>query len=97
MMEIIMTQHEVREVQSRLLEALITLNSMAKANPIEVQKYLKGIEYPITKQELIEAAQAQGANNGVIKTLRDIPGDTFNTANEVSEGIAEVDEDIDGI
>ncbi len=32
---------------------------MAKANPISVQKYLKGVDYPATTEELIQHAQKQ--------------------------------------
>ncbi len=35
---------------------------MTKANPIELQKHLKGVDYPATKEELIETAIEQGAD-----------------------------------
>ena len=63
---------------------------MANTNtvsPAEVQKFLSGVDYPATKDELIQAAEAQGADENVMDTLRRIPMDAFNSANDVSRGI----------
>lgn len=35
---------------------------MAKVNPVQIQKDLKGIDYPVSKQDLIKHAQQQGAD-----------------------------------
>jgi hypothetical protein len=42
---------------------------MAKANPIEIQKELKGIDDPASKQELVNHAKQQGADENVCSTL----------------------------
>jgi hypothetical protein len=46
---------------------------MNKANPVELQKHLKGVDYPADKQELIKCAQKQGANKEVISLLEKLP------------------------
>ena len=38
---------------------------MAKVNPIELQKHLQGVDYPASKEELIQHAQQQGADEKV--------------------------------
>jgi Protein of unknown function (DUF2795) len=46
---------------------------MAKANPVQIQKHLKGVDYPASKQELIQHAQKQGADQKVISLLERLP------------------------
>lgn len=48
---------------------------MAKANPVEIQKHLKGVDYPADKQELIKHAKKQGADREVISILEKLPED----------------------
>jgi hypothetical protein len=65
---------------------------MAKINPIQVQKFLKGVDYPTGKRELIEHARRQGADEAVLDILEQIPMERFNSANDVAEGIGRIRE-----
>lgn len=60
---------------------------MAKVNPIQVQKFLKGVDDPVGKDELVEHAQRHGADDAVIATLERIPMERFNSPNDVAEGM----------
>jgi hypothetical protein len=64
---------------------------MASVNPIQVQKFLGGIDYPASKQELIQKAQQEGASQDVISTLERMPGDRYNSPNDVSEAIGKIE------
>lgn len=66
-------------------------DNMNTVNPVQVQKFLKDIDYPCSKDEIIGAAQEQGADENVIDTLRRIPMDTFNSPNDISEGIGRIE------
>ena len=57
-------------------------------NPIQLQKYLSGIDYPAKKQDLLRRAEEQGADNNVLDTLRSLKRDDFNSPNDVSEALA---------
>lgn len=59
-------------------------------NPIQVQKYLGGIDYPISKEKLLQHAKAQGADKEVQETLESLRADKFNSPNDVSEEIGKV-------
>ncbi len=59
-------------------------------NPIQVQKFLGGIDYPIGKQELVEHAKSKGADDEVMSTLEQLPFDEFNSPNDVSEAIGKL-------
>jgi len=54
-------------------------------NPIQLQKALKGVDYPTDKKTLIDRARTNGADNEVIQTLEELPMDRFNSPNDVSE------------
>ncbi|SDM27446.1 DUF2795 domain-containing protein [Allokutzneria albata] len=56
-------------------------------NPIQVQKFLGGIDYPATKEEVLRTAQRQGADDQVLDTLRGLDRDDFNSPNDISEAI----------
>ncbi len=60
-------------------------------NPIQVQKYLKGIDYPCNKQQLVDKAKQEGADENVIRTLQAMPMDNFNSPNDVAEGIGKIE------
>lgn len=59
-------------------------------NPIQLQKYLSGIDYPAKKQDLIARAQQQGADDNVVQTLKSLPREDFNSPNDVSEAIGQM-------
>ncbi|HEY9671602.1 MAG TPA: DUF2795 domain-containing protein [Waterburya sp.] len=60
---------------------------MAQANPIQIQKHLKGVDYPASKEELIEHAQQQDADEDILSILEQLPDQEFETPAEVSKAI----------
>jgi len=64
---------------------------MARANPIEVEKSLKGIDFPAKKQDLLRHAQQRGANQEVLETIENLPEENFNNAADVAKAIGEMD------
>jgi hypothetical protein len=61
------------------------------ASPAEVEKCLKGVDYPAKKQDLIKHAQQQGANQDVMEVLKEIRDQEFNSPIEVNKAIGEVE------
>lgn len=64
---------------------------MATVNPASLQKYLKGMNYPATKDDLIEHAESQGADDNVLDTLEQLPEDEYETPADVSKAIGEIE------
>jgi predicted outer membrane protein len=58
---------------------------MAHANPIQIQKFLKGVDYPANKAELIENAKKLGADENIQASLEQLPDKEFQTPADVSE------------
>jgi len=55
---------------------------------IEVQKFLGGIDYPSSKEELVRTAEQSGAGDEVLNTLRNLPEREYQNPTEVSEAVA---------
>jgi hypothetical protein len=64
---------------------------MAKVNPIELQKHLKGVDYPASKEELIEHAQQQGADEKIREILEQLPDEEYETPAEVSKAVGNIE------
>jgi hypothetical protein len=62
----------------------------AKANPIEVQKFLEGVRYPARRRELVQEAKRQRASENVRSTLERLPDKRFDTPTDVSEAIGKL-------
>jgi hypothetical protein len=60
------------------------------ASPAEVEKYLKGVDYPAKKQDLVKHAQAEHAPQEVVDTLKKVPEETFQKPTDVAKAIGEV-------
>ncbi len=62
-------------------------------NPIQVQEYLSGINYPASKEDIVKRAQDHGADKNALDALQRMPGDRFNSPNDVSEAIGKLNRD----
>ena len=58
-----------------------------EANPVEVQKFLAAVDYPVRKRELIATAERQNAPTEVRATLARIRDEKFDDPADVSEAI----------
>jgi len=64
---------------------------MAKVNPIQLQKHLKGVDYPASKEDLLEHAKQQGADENALSALEQLPDEQYQTPAEVSKAIGETE------
>lgn len=64
---------------------------MAKVNPIQLQKHLKGVDYPASKQDLITHAKEQGADEEAISALEQMPDEQYETPTDVSKAIGDTE------
>jgi hypothetical protein len=54
-------------------------------SPVEVQKHLRGVSYPATREELVIAAGDHGAPDEVIETLQAMEPEVFEGPDDVME------------
>ncbi|WP_258402029.1 DUF2795 domain-containing protein, partial [Burkholderia multivorans] len=54
-------------------------------SPIDVQKALKGLDYPASKSDVVECAERSHANPDVLEMLKQIPDREYETPASVSK------------
>jgi hypothetical protein len=59
-----------------------------EGGPVDVQKYLAGVDYPATKQDLIDIASDNNAPEEVIETLGGIDDMEYGSVADVSKAVA---------
>jgi hypothetical protein len=64
---------------------------MAKVNPIQLQKHLKGVDYPSSKEDLVKHAQNQGADKEAISVLEQLPDKQYDSPTDVNHAVGEID------
>ena len=64
---------------------------MAKVNPIQLQKHLKGVDYPASKKELPKHAKEQGADKDALSALEELPDEQYESPAAVSKAIGETE------
>ncbi|MEG8275011.1 DUF2795 domain-containing protein [Streptomyces sp. AHA2] len=60
---------------------------MAELSPTDLQKALKGMDYPTDKQHLVERARSNNADDKVVSTLDGLKEDRFDGPNEVQKAV----------
>ncbi|GAA3665430.1 uncharacterized protein DUF2795 [Lentzea atacamensis] len=61
---------------------------MSQSNPIQIQKYLSGVDYPVSKRQLLEKARDNGAGQDVLTALEKLPEREYNGPNAVSAEVS---------
>ncbi|KQS06075.1 DUF2795 domain-containing protein [Curtobacterium sp. MCLR17_007] len=62
---------------------------MATPNPIQIQKYLSGIDYPASKDDIVSTAEQQGAEGDVLDALKGIPDGEYDAPTAVSSAVSD--------
>jgi hypothetical protein len=59
--------------------------SSMNVSPVDVQKHLRGVSYPATREELVLAAENRGAPEEVVETLQALAAEVFEGPENVME------------
>ena len=60
---------------------------LGSISPIDVEKYLKGVDYPANKTDLVKKAQQNRAPDDIIRTLQQLPPSSFNRPTDVMKAV----------
>ncbi|MEV6909296.1 DUF2795 domain-containing protein [Amycolatopsis sp. NPDC051071] len=60
---------------------------MSDTNPIELQKHLAGVDYPANRDDLIRAAEQNGADEDTLEVVRNLPDRTYDGPSGVSKEV----------
>jgi hypothetical protein len=65
---------------------------MAKVNPIQLQKHLKGVSYPATKQDILAKAEQNGTmDDNVRDVLNALPDRKYDKPTDVTQAVKNID------
>lgn len=62
---------------------------MEAPNPIQVQKYLGGVDYPASKEDIVRSAEGSDAPDDVLDALRSIPDGEYDAPTAVSSAVSD--------
>lgn len=57
-------------------------------NPIQVQKFLGGLDYPVSKNTIVDTAKKNGADKEVLDALGRIPDREYDAPTAISKAIS---------
>lgn len=60
-------------------------------NPVQVQKFLGGLDYPASKQALLDKAREKGADQRLLETLQRLPDRQYDSPVAVSHEVGLLD------
>jgi hypothetical protein len=64
---------------------------VAKVNPIQLQKALKGVKYPANKKDLAQAADQNQADDNIRAMLKKLPDEQYGRPSDVSKAIGQLE------
>lgn len=64
---------------------------MAKVNPVQIQTFLSGVDYPASKDDLVKHAKEQGADDNVQQMLQSLPDQQFQTPADISQAVGKLE------
>jgi len=64
---------------------------MAKVNPIQLQKALKGTKYPASKKDLLKSAEQNNADDNIRSMIKKLPEEQYNRPSDVSKQIGQIE------
>ena len=59
-------------------------------NPIQIQKFLGGLDYPVSKQGIIDKAKQEGADKKVMDALEQIPDQQYAIPVAISRAVGQL-------
>jgi hypothetical protein len=60
-----------------------------KPNPIQIQKFLAGVDYPADRSTLVSTAEEEGAEGAVLDALKAIPDKEYDSPTAVSSAVSD--------
>lgn len=83
--------HKADTQQAKHKKTAAKANHHGHVNPVQVQKFLKNVDYPASKQEILKTAKKEGADKNVLMTLDELENDEFNSPKDISHAIGRLE------
>ncbi|MEO3778793.1 DUF2795 domain-containing protein [Micromonospora sp. B11E3] len=57
---------------------------------VELQEYLAGLDYPVSKEDLVRWGQENGLSTAALQLLRALPPEQFGSPDELGEALRDL-------
>ncbi|MGK5675345.1 DUF2795 domain-containing protein [Micromonospora sp. URMC 106] len=54
---------------------------------VQLQEYLAGLDYPVSREDLVRWGQENGVSTEMLQTLRALPAEEFDSPAELGEAL----------
>ncbi|GIM82435.1 DUF2795 domain-containing protein [Salinispora arenicola] len=54
---------------------------------VQLQEYIAALDYPVSREDLVRWGQENGVSTEMLQMLRLLPGETFDSPEELSEAL----------
>lgn len=61
---------------------------MASLNPAQLERYLKAVNYPVSKAELVKQVERNGADQSICAAISSLPNQTYDSSAAVNRAIS---------
>ncbi|OBH97475.1 hypothetical protein A5678_24390 [Mycobacterium sp. E2733] len=65
---------------------------VASTTPSQLRQCFTNVDFPVSKQDLLDAAGRNGCDDDTIRALRGIPPETYNNAAQVAASVSITDD-----
>ncbi|OBH85750.1 DUF2795 domain-containing protein [Mycobacterium scrofulaceum] len=65
---------------------------VASTTPSQLRQCLSDVDFPASKQDLLDAADRNGCDHDTVRALRGIPPETYNNAGQVAASVTIADD-----
>lgn len=66
-------------------------SSGKRISPVQMQKHLKGVNYPASKNDLVKQAQNNNASDEIVDKIRTLPADSFGGPKDVMKALGQTE------
>lgn len=64
-------------------------SSGKRISPVQMQKHLKGVSYPASKDDLVRQARTNHASDDIVDKIRMLPADSFGGPKDVMKALGQ--------
>ncbi|MEV1143598.1 DUF2795 domain-containing protein [Micromonospora sp. NPDC049799] len=54
---------------------------------VQLQEYLAGLDYPVSREDLVRWGQENGASTEMLQMLKALPAEEFDSSGELNEAL----------
>lgn len=62
-----------------------------RISPVQMQKHLKGANYPASKDDLVRKAQDNNASDDIVQKIKQLPANSFGSPKDVMKALGQTE------